>query len=122
MDYPKFIVSNQKEESISIQRVNKSTNPTYHFPGNDVLIKVVLYLFITYHFPGKDVLIKVVLYLFITYHFPGKDVLIKVVLYLFIGYVDAQLLKGVCWEVFETKYIKDSNDTSGITVKEERQC
>ena len=23
MDYPKFIVSNQKEESISIQRVNK---------------------------------------------------------------------------------------------------
>ena len=24
MDYPKFIVSNQKEESISIQRVNKT--------------------------------------------------------------------------------------------------
>ena len=30
MDYPKFIVSNQKEESISIQRVNMSCFTSPH--------------------------------------------------------------------------------------------
>ena len=30
MDYPKFIVSNQKEESISIQRVKKHTQVLIH--------------------------------------------------------------------------------------------
>ena len=31
LDYPNFIVSNQKEESISIQRVNKKTKNTEYY-------------------------------------------------------------------------------------------
>ena len=34
MDYPKFIVSKQKKESISIQRVNQTTIPAIGFENN----------------------------------------------------------------------------------------
>ena len=52
MDYPKFIVSNQEEESISIQRVNKSYLPE--------IIKLLLHLFnlfkvLTNIFPYHDI-------------------------------------------------------------------
>ena len=43
------------------------------------------------------------------YLFPRKHVLVKVELKLFIGYVDAQLLKGICSEIFKPKDVQNAN-------------
>ena len=42
MDYPKFIVSNQKEESISIQRVNHKSDRAETMWGNKVRIAYIV--------------------------------------------------------------------------------
>lgn len=45
----------------------------------------------------------------ITYLLPREHVLIEIILNLLICNVNAQLLKGVLFEIFEAKYIKDAN-------------
>lgn len=44
-----------------------------------------------------------------TYLFPREHVLIEIILNLFICNVNAQLLKGIFFEVFEAKYIQNAN-------------
>jgi hypothetical protein len=44
-----------------------------------------------------------------TYLLPCKHVLIKIILDLFICNVNAQLLKGISFEVFKAEYVKNAD-------------
>lgn len=49
------------------------------------------------------------LYRGLTYLFPGEHMLIEIILNLFICNINAQLLKGVFFEIFEAKYIQNTD-------------